>query len=145
MKLDGTLTQKAFAFYEAHSGKRVLSAKQRQFYDNIHGAVMMMFMVAAAALVTLAPDLAQAQTAATTLTPIEEVVESIIGIMTGPIATGIGIIAVAALGYTFLTGMVEFRRAMFIFIGLAVVFGAPQIVRLIRGSTTSTGPGSIGG
>lgn len=96
-------------------------------------------------MVLLSPEIAMAQNAVETLDPLEQILQSVIGIMTGPIATGVAIIAVAAVGYMSMTGRMEMLRALQIIIGMIIVFGSANIVNALRGSTSFTGAGSIGG
>jgi len=51
-------------------------------------AMLVVGGLALALIVMLSPEMAAAQTAIETLEPLEAIIESIIGIMTGPIATG---------------------------------------------------------
>lgn len=108
-------------------------------------AAVMIAGLALALLTMLSPEMALAQTAVNTLEPIEQIIESIIGIMTGPIATGVAIIGVASIGYMWMTGRMEMQRALTILIGMVIIFGAANIVNALRGSTGFTGAGTIGG
>jgi len=98
-----------------------------------------------ALLVMLSPEMAAAQTAIETLEPLEAIIESIIGIMTGPIATGVAIVAVAAIGYMWMSGRMEMGKAVSIVFGMVLIFGAANIVNALRGSTGFTDAGTIGG
>ena len=114
-------------------------------WASIDRAALTIAGLALALLTMLSPEMAQAQTAVDTLEPIEQVIESIIGIMTGPIATGVAIIGVASIGYMWMTGRMEMQRALTILIGMVIIFGAANIVNALRGSTGFTGAGTIGG
>lgn len=108
--------------------------------------VAAVFAMVMAALIGIAPEMAIAQaTPIETLTPLEQIIESIIGIMTGPIATGVAIIAVASIGYMWLSGRLEMQRALVIVAGMIIIFGSANIVNALRGSTEFTGVGTIGG
>lgn len=108
-------------------------------------ALVIVAGLALAFITLLSPEMAMAQTAVDTLDPIEQILESIIGIMTGPIATGVAIIGVASIGYMWMTGRMEMTRALTIIIGMVIIFGAANIVNALRGSTGFTGAGTIGG
>jgi len=108
-------------------------------------AVIAIIGTAFALLVSFSPELAMAQTAVDTLEPIEQIIESIIGIMTGPIATGVAIIGVASIGYMWMTGRMEMLRAITIVFGMVIIFGAANIVNALRDSTGFGDAGTIGG
>ena len=50
-------------------------------------------------------------------------------VLTGPLANGFAVVAVAALGYSLLTGQIALRRAAQVLLGLFILFGAPSIAR----------------
>jgi len=108
-------------------------------------AIILVMGVVFSALALFAPEMAQAQTAVDTLEPLEAILESIIGIMTGPIATGVAIVAVAAIGYMWMSGRLEMGRAVAIVFGMILIFGAANIVNALRDSTGFTDAGTIGG
>ena len=53
-------------------------------------------------------------------------------IVTGPLGTGIAILAVAGVGYGLLSGRVDTRRALTVIIGTFIMFGAASIVAGVR-------------
>jgi len=108
-------------------------------------AMLIVGGLALALIVMLSPEMAAAQTAIETLEPLEAIIESIIGIMTGPIATGVAIVAVAAIGYMWMSGRMEMGKAVSIVFGMVLIFGAANIVNALRGSTGFTDAGTIGG
>ena len=66
------------------------------------------------------------------LQPINEVSEYIQDFMTGRLATSLAVIAVAVTGYLFWAGQVAARAAVSVVMGIAVVFGAAQIVSVLE-------------
>jgi TrbC/VIRB2 pilin len=50
-------------------------------------------------------------------------------VLTGPLATGLAVVAVAGLGYHLLSGQIVLRRAGQVLLGLFILFGAPTIAR----------------
>jgi type IV secretion system protein VirB2 len=65
-------------------------------------------------------------------TQINDLVDWIRGTMLGAVATGVATIAVAGVGYMWLSGRLEFGRAMAIVVGVFVIFGSVAIVAGIR-------------
>jgi len=86
----------------------------------------LMFCVALVLLVM--PDLGMAQD----LQPINEISEYIEGFLTGRLATSMAVIAVAIVGYLFWVGRVEATAALGVVAGIAIVFGASQIVSILE-------------
>lgn len=50
------------------------------------------------------------------------------GILLGPIATTLAVMAVAAVGFMMLTGRMNWRFGATVIIGVFIIFGAPRIV-----------------
>lgn len=69
-------------------------------------------------------------------------------VLTGPLATGLAVVAVAGLGYHLLTGQIALRRAGQVLIGLFILFGAPTIARdlasALRGNVQAAPDASVG-
>ncbi len=61
-------------------------------------------------------------------TGLGKLLQSVVDIMTGSIARLVGIIAVAGLGYAWLTGRMDAMRALVLCIGIGLIFGAAEIV-----------------
>ena len=61
------------------------------------------------------------------------VLQKIIDLLTGVWGTSIAIIAVVITGFGWMFGGLDIRKAFFIIIGIALVFGAPQIVNMVQG------------
>lgn len=61
------------------------------------------------------------------------VLQKIIDLLTGVWGTSIAIIAVVITGFAWMFGGLDIRKAFFITVGIALVFGAPQIVSMIQG------------
>lgn len=78
----------------------------------------------------LAPDSAYAQSAA----PVEGILEWFVGVLQGNVARSLAIIAVCFLGFLFLTGRMAWQGAISIVIGIAIIFGAAQLVDAMKSS-----------
>ncbi|WP_322885891.1 TrbC/VirB2 family protein (plasmid) [Sinorhizobium medicae] len=78
----------------------------------------------------LAPDFAYAQSAA----PVEGILEWFVGVLQGNVARSLAIIAVCSLGFLFLTGRMAWQGAISIVIGIAIIFGAAQLVDAMKSS-----------
>ncbi len=61
------------------------------------------------------------------------VLQKIIDLLTGVWGTSIAVIAVVITGFAWMFGGLDIRKAFFIIVGIALVFGAPQIVDMIQG------------
>lgn len=48
-------------------------------------------------------------------------------VATGPVATGVATIAIAAVGFAMLAGRIDVRRGAVVVLGCFIVFGAPTI------------------
>jgi type IV secretion system protein VirB2 len=55
------------------------------------------------------------------------------GILLGPIATALAVMAVAGVGFMMLTGRMNWRYGMTVIIGVFIIFGAPRLVATIAG------------
>lgn len=80
--------------------------------------------------VALAPQLAYAQSAA----PVEGILDWFVGVLQGNVARSLAIIAVCFLGFLFLTGRMAWQGAISIIIGIAIIFGAAQLVDAMKSS-----------
>src|SRR3974390_906524 len=72
-------------------------------------------------------DSALAQTA--TLQPLNTRLPSVLSFMTGTFATTAATVAVAAVGYLALTSRIPWSWAFSVIVGVALIFGAAQIVQ----------------
>lgn len=63
------------------------------------------------------------------------------GLVQGPAATGLAMLAVATTGFLMLSGRVPVRRGLTVTLGCFILFGAPTIARGIVGSA-ATGAGA---
>lgn len=70
---------------------------------------------------------------AATVDNIGGVLQKIIDLLTGVWGTSIAVIAVVITGFAWMFGGLDIRKAFFIIVGIALVFGAPQIVDMIQG------------
>lgn len=88
------------------------------------------------ALVVLAlmPHAAFAQTAnAQGGDPITGALQWMQGILLGPVATSLAVMAVAGVGFMMLTGRMNWRYGGTVIIGVFIIFGAPRLVASISG------------
>ncbi|UDF33209.1 UNVERIFIED_ORG: TrbC/VirB2 family protein (plasmid) [Roseateles sp. XES5] len=76
----------------------------------------------------LVPELAYAQSAA----PVEGILEWFVGVLQGNVARSLAIIAVCFLGFLFLTGRMAWQGAISIVIGIAIIFGAAELVDAMK-------------
>ncbi len=56
------------------------------------------------------------------------------GILLGPIATAVAVMAVAGVGFMMLTGRMNWRYGATVIIGVFIIFGAPRLVATISGA-----------
>lgn len=89
-----------------------------------------LMLVTLMAGVMIAPELAHAQSAA----PVEGVLDWMVEILQGSIARSVAIIAVCFLGYLFLTGRMAWQMAFSIIVGIAIIFGASELVDAMKSS-----------
>jgi type IV secretion system protein VirB2 len=86
------------------------------------------FLMALAGLVLLSgTDAALATTA--TFQPLNTALTSVLQFMTGTFATTAATVAVAAVGYLALTSRIPWSWAFSVIVGVALIFGAAQIVQ----------------
>lgn len=65
--------------------------------------------------------------------PIGDVLCRVAGWFTGPIGSGIATLAILVIGIGALMGKVSWGMAIIVGIGVATIFGAPQIVNMLGG------------
>ncbi|GLI95215.1 TrbC/VirB2 family protein [Methylocystis echinoides] len=87
----------------------------------------MFFCVLVALALIAGPDPALAQTA--TFQPLNTALTSVLQFMTGTFATTAATVAVAAVGYLALTSRIPWSWAFSVIVGVALIFGAAQIVQ----------------
>lgn len=78
----------------------------------------------------LVPEFAYAQSAA----PIEGILDWFVGVLQGNVARSFMIIAVCFLGFLFLSGRMAWQVAISIIIGIAIIFGAAELVDAMKSS-----------
>nr|WP_298897779.1 TrbC/VirB2 family protein [uncultured Altererythrobacter sp.] len=88
----------------------------------------------AAGLMLLAmPSAAFAQQVQQSDDPITSALVWMQGILLGPIATSLAVMAVAGVGFMMLTGRMNWRYGGTVIIGVFIIFGAPRLVASIGG------------
>jgi type IV secretion system protein VirB2 len=92
------------------------------------GIFALKLALASAVGIALAPATAYAQSAA----PFENVLQWFVGVLQGNIARSFAIIAVCFLGFLAMTGRLAWMMAFSIIIGIALIFGAAQLVDAVR-------------
>lgn len=60
---------------------------------------------------------------------IQTFLQSIVSAITGPIGVAVSAIAVIAIGFTFMTGRMDWTFAVSVIIGIAIVFGGATFVQ----------------
>lgn len=65
--------------------------------------------------------------------PITNALSWMQGILLGPIATSLAVMAVAGVGFMMLTGRMNWRYGATVIIGVFIIFGAPRLVASISG------------
>ena len=96
----------------------------RQAYARFLAALTLLAMPSAA--------LAQQQTQQSD-DPITSALTWMQGILLGPIATSLAVMAVAGVGFMMLTGRMNWRYGGTVIIGVFIIFGAPRLVASIGG------------
>ncbi len=99
-------------------------------FSNIRNAIVRL----AAGLMLLAmPSAALAQQVQQSDDPITSALVWMQGILLGPIATSLAVMAVAGVGFMMLTGRMNWRYGGTVIIGVFIIFGAPRLVASIGG------------
>ena len=96
---------------------------------HLRGKALLSLAVLATSL-ALVPEFAYAQSAA----PVEGILEWFVGVLQGNVARSLAIIAVCFLGFLFLTGRMAWQGAISIVIGIAIIFGAAELVDAMKSS-----------
>ena len=78
-------------------------------------------------LTLVEPALAQAAN-------IEGVLQKVVDMLTGEVARLLAIIAVLVVGIAWMFGYLDLRKAAYVVLGVAIVFGASEIVSTLTGS-----------
>ncbi len=74
---------------------------------------------------------------------IEDTVCAIVGQLAGPVGRGIAAVAVIFLGFSLFMGKVTWGLALALGIGIAAIFGAPEIVALLGGGEEEACAGQL--
>ncbi|MBP2449666.1 TrbC/VirB2 family protein [Rhizobium leguminosarum] len=86
-------------------------------------ALKFVAMIVAMVLLSSNPSAAQEFSGVTTF------LEAIVKAITGPIGVAISALAVIAIGFSFMTGRMDWTFAVSIILGIAIVFGAASFVQ----------------
>lgn len=89
---------------------------------------------AAVALVAGALTLALVDPATAQTANIEGVLQKVVDMLTGEVARLLAIIAVIIVGIAWMFGYLDLRKAAYVVLGVAIVFGATEIVSTLTGS-----------
>ncbi len=65
---------------------------------------------------------------------IEGVLQKVVDMLTGEVARLLAIIAVIVVGIAWMFGYLDLRKAAYVVLGVAIVFGASEIVSTLTGS-----------
>ncbi len=84
--------------------------------------------IAALIVVLMTPSVALAQSGDD---PITSALLWMQGILLGPIATAVAVMAIAGVGFMMLTGRMNWRYGATVIIGVFIIFGAPRLVEAI--------------
>ena len=63
--------------------------------------------------------------------PLVDALNWMMGILLGPVATAVAVMAVAGVGFMMLTGRMNWRYGGTVIIGVFIIFGAPRLVATI--------------
>lgn len=87
------------------------------------------FLLLASAVITLAlNDAAAAQSA-----NVEKVLQNIVDALTGNVAKLLATLAIIITGMSWMFGYLDLRRAGYVILGVAILFGAAEIVSTLTG------------
>lgn len=93
-------------------------------FINLRGALLIGAIVGLAMVVSTDAALASSST----FQPLNTALKSVLDFMTGTFATTAATVAVAAVGYLALTSRIPWGWAFSVVIGVALIFGAAQVV-----------------
>ena len=90
--------------------------------------------ISAAFLALVAPTVAMAQSQPDPGgNPLVDALNWMMGLLLGPIATAVAVMAIAGVGFMMLTGRMNWRYGGTVIIGVFIIFGAPRLVESISG------------
>lgn len=97
-------------------------------FSTAHRYAPLAIMVAIAFMMLTEPAAAQA------LGNVENVLQNIVDALTGNVARLLAIVAIVLVGLAWMFNMVDLRAAGMVVLGIAIIFGAAEIVDLLTGS-----------
>ncbi len=92
-------------------------------YVNARNAINVSLSIVAITLISTNPSFAQNFSGVTTF------LQSIVTAITGPIGVAVSAIAVIAVGFSFMTGRMDWTFAVSVVVGIAIVFGGASFVQ----------------
>lgn len=99
-------------------------AKFRQYTASLSSETIVCFILTATVLFLLSSEPSMAQDFSGVTTFLDKIVSTI----TGPIGIAVSAIAVIAVGFSFMTGRMDWTYAVAVIIGIAIVFGGASFV-----------------
>ncbi|MEM8542074.1 MAG: TrbC/VirB2 family protein [Pseudomonadota bacterium] len=96
---------------------------ERHFGDN---AGTLMVAVVAMMLISIEPSYAQ------NFGGVQSFLNKIVNNITGPIGVSIAALAVIAIGFSFLTGRMDWTFAVAVIVGIAIIFGGAAFVKGLK-------------
>ena len=71
---------------------------------------------------------------------IEGVLQNIVTMLTGNVARLLATLAVIIVGIAWMFGYLDLRKAAYVVLGVAITFGASEVVSTLTGATNDRGP-----
>lgn len=99
-----------------------------QFAENTEKSVRFLLAFSAIFVLSTHPSLAQDFSGVTTF------LDAIVNAITGPIGIAVSAIAVIAVGFSFMTGRMDWTFAVAVILGIAIVFGGASFVEGLSAS-----------
>jgi type IV secretion system protein VirB2 len=99
-------------------------AKFKQYTASLTTETVVRFILIASALLLLSSEPSLAQDFSGVSTFLDKIVTAI----TGPIGIAVSAIAVIAVGFSFMTGRMDWTYAVAVILGIAIVFGGASFV-----------------
>lgn len=95
---------------------------------NLESTILFALKVSAIFVLLTHPSAAQDFSGVTTF------LDTIVGAITGPIGVAVSAIAIMAVGFSFMTGRMDWTHAIAVILGIAIVFGGASFVQGLAAS-----------